>query len=84
MDGLPFPNPNKEDDPDSSSGDEEDGYIEVKNFKTGENLQENEYDILLISRRSRYRAGMKVFLTIDLQIFIYLFVKMFDGCIICK
>eukprot|EP00795_Rhopilema_esculentum_P012362 gene12362-3018_t len=59
MDGLPFPALNKEEDPDSSSGDEEDGYIEVKDFKTGENLLENEYDILLISRRSRYRAGTR-------------------------
>ena len=48
----------KIDEGEDSDSDEEDGFIEaVKDFKTGENLKEDEYDIVLISRRSRYRAG---------------------------
>lgn len=56
LDGLPF-EPRKIDDEDSSS-DEEDGFALIKDFVTGEDLKENEYDIVLISRRSKNRAGM--------------------------
>jgi len=46
------------DDEDLSS-DEEDGFTPVKDFVTGQNLKENEYDIVLVSRRSKYRAGTR-------------------------
>lgn len=46
------------DDDSELSSDEEDGFTLVKDFVTGERLKENEYDIVLISRRSKYRAGM--------------------------
>ena len=47
------------DDEDLSS-DEEDGFTPVKDFVTGQNLKENEYDIVLVSRRSKYRAGLSL------------------------
>ena len=56
LDGF-LPEPQRADD-DEMSSDEEDGFTPVKDFVTGEGLKENEYDIVLISRRSKYRAGM--------------------------
>ena len=56
LDGLSFAVNQSEENEDSSS-DEEDGFTTVKDFRTGENLKPDEYDIVLISRRSRHRAG---------------------------
>ena len=56
LDGFLPPKPQRADDEESSS-DEEDGFSLVKDFVTGEGLKENEYDIVLVSRRSKYRAG---------------------------
>ena len=61
MDGI-IPEPQRIDDEESSS-DEEDGFTLMKDFVTGEGLKENEYDIVLVSRRSKYRAGMFHFIS---------------------
>ncbi len=52
----------------SSSEDEEDGYGTRKDFKTGESLKEDEFDIVVISRRSRHRAGMAFIISFSILI----------------
>ena len=58
MDG--FSTANQRTDDEDLSSDEEDGFTPVKDFVTGQNLEENEYDIVLVSRRSKYRAGLSI------------------------
>ena len=55
-------------DPDDSSDEEED-VIDGIRCQTAQNLNDDEYDLIVISRRSRFRAGSSFFIKI---IYIYL------------
>ena len=61
---------------DSTDGCSEDEDMDMVDFHTaryhsGESLKEDEYDVILISRRGRYRAGKKIVQCSQSHLFVY-------------